>query len=116
MNLSGEFILQLITSLCATGVLGAVINFVLIRPKVRAEAASMATAAVETVLVRLTAENERLGRRVDELERDHERDHAERHLIDQWAWRLQSWANRAYDELHRLGSQIEPPPQREERP
>lgn len=116
MNITPEWVLQLVLAIGSSGLIGGVFTYFLTKPKVRAETAAIATTtateATDKLIRQLTTENERLGKRVGALETDAETDRAERHLTDQWVWRLRAWAMRAYDELHRLGSTIEAPPER----
>lgn len=106
-----DVILQAILAIGGGGVVAALINFVLTRPKIRAEAASIATSAADTMISRLQTENARLNTRIDDLEDDVHKHHGERQALEQWAWRVQRWIIRAYDELRSYGSQIEPPPE-----
>lgn len=106
-----DLILQAILAIGGGGVVAAVINFVLTRPKIRAEAASIATSAADTMISRLQTENARLNIRIDDLEDDVRQQQNERQAIEQWAWRVQRWIARAYDELRASGSTLEPPPE-----
>lgn len=106
-----DFILQLILAIGGGGVVAALINFVLTRPKIRAEAANIATTAADTMIKRLQSENQRLSTRLDDLEDDYDRQTAERQAVEQWAWRVQRWMHRAYEELRKRNVPIDPPPE-----
>jgi len=106
-----DLILQIVLAMGGGGVVAALINFILTRPRVRAEAASIAAAATDTLIGRLQNENDRLSVRIDDLEDDVHKQQSERYAIEEWAWRVQRWITRAYDELKAGGSKIEPPPE-----
>jgi len=106
-----DLILQAILAIGGGGVVAAVINFVLTRPKIRAEAASIATSAADTMINRLQTENGRLSARIDDLEDDVRQQQDERQAVEQWAWRVQRWITRAYEELRANGSKLESPPE-----
>lgn len=115
----GQIVVQTLVALLGSGVLVAVINFLLTRSKVRAEAAQIATATSTDynaqLYDRLTAENARLSKRQDDLEDDNQVKEERIRVLETYAWRSQSWMIRAYDGIQRLADgirfNIEPPPE-----
>lgn len=115
----GQAVVQVIVVLLGGGVGVSTISYLLTRNKVRAEAAQIATSTSidynAQLYDRLTAENERLSKRQDNLESDSEVKDERIRYLEQYAWRSLSWMTRAYDGIQQLikGGQfsIEPPPE-----
>lgn len=89
-------ILPALISATGGGLLVAILNFILARPKARAEAAQIAGETAASMLVQLRTDLSDARHRLATVETDNHNLQAENREVHEHLWRLQSWIKRNY--------------------
>lgn len=89
-------VLPALISATGGGVLVALINFVLARPKARAEAAQIAGETAASMLTELRLDLTSTRKRVHDVEVDNRKLRVENRELHEHVWRIEAWIRRTY--------------------